>query len=285
MFSIHPLGPHLGSACALLDCGETALLLDTGFGYCAPSALTQLRGLLGDRPLDGILLSHSHYDHVDGLSCFRDAYPDAPVLASKVAAEILRRPHALARMASLDAAAAQDDGFPPLPSLRPPVIDRTLEDGERFSLGGLSIRAVATPGHTRCSMSFFFPDLSLLCTSETTGVYADPSHLMPGMIVGYRMTLEALDRSEALAPRWIYVPHNGLLDGRQREDYFRDARKATLWTGALIRRMYAAGASEAERLDAYRARAYPAGCLQPERAFLLNARAMIDRLTAELCEA
>ena len=46
MFSIHPLGPHLGSACALLDCGETALLLDTGFGYCAPSALTQLRGYL-----------------------------------------------------------------------------------------------------------------------------------------------------------------------------------------------------------------------------------------------
>ena len=283
MFSVHPLSPHLGSACALLDADGTALLLDAGFAYCADYARTKLHTLLEDRPLQGMLITHSHYDHIDGVPLLKAAYPDAIVYSSAYTSEVLARPRALAQMQALDEAAAADDGLPPLIPFQAPSIDRVLSDGEIFSVGSLEVEAITTPGHTRCSMSFFFPSLSLLCASETTGVYADESHMMPGMIVGYQMTLDAIDRLEALSPEHIYLPHNGLLPDKTRTRYFKEAREVAEWTADLIRTMHQAGADEGEILAAYRARVYPPGCLQPERAFLLNARAMIARLTAELC--
>ena len=43
-----------------------------------------------------------------------------------------------------------------LGTVKQPVIDRELEDGEIFSFGGKEIRCVLCPGHTLGVMSFFF---------------------------------------------------------------------------------------------------------------------------------
>jgi hydroxyacylglutathione hydrolase len=74
-----------------------------------------------------ILLTHHHGDHIGG-------------------AEALARRHG-ARIAG---AAADRHRLPPL--------DRTLEDGQRLEIGGLSARVFAVPGHTSGHLAFVVED-------------------------------------------------------------------------------------------------------------------------------
>ena len=55
-----------GDSAFLIDDGETAVLCDTGFGFTGYSVADNIQRILGDRPLDYILLTHSHYDHALG---------------------------------------------------------------------------------------------------------------------------------------------------------------------------------------------------------------------------
>ncbi len=61
--SIPAVGEH-GFAC-LVECGKTQILVDTGQGF---GIERNMRVLHKDfRALDGVVLSHGHYDHVGGL--------------------------------------------------------------------------------------------------------------------------------------------------------------------------------------------------------------------------
>jgi glyoxylase-like metal-dependent hydrolase (beta-lactamase superfamily II) len=68
--------------------------------------------------IQAILLTHHHGDHVDIAEYERF---DVPVVASAEAAELIGGD----------------------------VVDRNIEDGETVEFGGLSIEAIATPGHAR----------------------------------------------------------------------------------------------------------------------------------------
>jgi glyoxylase-like metal-dependent hydrolase (beta-lactamase superfamily II) len=65
---------------------------------------------LGTAKLDAVLLSHSHYDHVAGLSALRKEWPDLAAYGSHRAKEILMKPNALATIRNLSQEAADAAG-------------------------------------------------------------------------------------------------------------------------------------------------------------------------------
>ena len=65
MLKIQNVGAFPGGDAFLLDDGSGACLLDTGFGFCGEALAVHVRRALAERPLDAILLTHSHYDHFD----------------------------------------------------------------------------------------------------------------------------------------------------------------------------------------------------------------------------
>ncbi|SEP73652.1 RNA processing exonuclease, beta-lactamase fold, Cft2 family [Faunimonas pinastri] len=75
---------HKAPACFLLETGSKRLLLDLGEG--ASGELPDLRGV---GPVDAILISHGHGDHVDGLK-LRDRIGSPPVYGSEYVAHKLR---------------------------------------------------------------------------------------------------------------------------------------------------------------------------------------------------
>jgi metallo-beta-lactamase class B len=113
------------------------IVLDAGFAETAPMILANIRKL-GFKPEDVkfLLNSQAHYDHAAGFAELKRA--TGATLAVMVGdAELMAR------------GGVKDFAFGdkyPYPPIKP---DRILHDGDTIELGGTTMKAVLTPGHTR----------------------------------------------------------------------------------------------------------------------------------------
>ena len=100
-----------GDASFLIDDGNTSILYDTGFGFTGYDVADNIKLVLGERKLDYIFLTHSHYDHALGSAYILRRYPDAKVVAGKYAVGIFERDGAKRTMKELDAKFAEKCEF------------------------------------------------------------------------------------------------------------------------------------------------------------------------------
>lgn len=108
----------------------------------APHDAGAIKAAIGDRDVTAILCTHSHNDHVNA----------APAIAQTFEAPILLNP---------DDRVVWNLTYPD----REP--DGTLADGETFTVGGVTLRAIATPGHSPGSTCFYAPELGTLFSGDT----------------------------------------------------------------------------------------------------------------------
>lgn len=120
------------------------VLIDGGLEQTAPIILENIRKL-GFRAEDVrlILCTHAHTDHAGGLARLK-AVTGARLYAGEADVE------SLARGGRGDFAFGDTLPFPAVKA------DRGVRDGEEFVFGGLRIRAVGTPGHTKGCTSWAF---------------------------------------------------------------------------------------------------------------------------------
>ena len=118
-----------------------------------------------------ILSTEPHFDHAGGLAALaRDS--GATVVASGPAAEVLAR----GRSGPDDPQQAWLAPFPPVQRLKP------MRDGETLTLGGVTVTARATPGHTPGSMSWTWRS----CQDDDCRTVVFGSSLNPIAAEGYR---------------------------------------------------------------------------------------------------
>jgi glyoxylase-like metal-dependent hydrolase (beta-lactamase superfamily II) len=115
----------------LLTCPDTneSFIVDPGGGVDALLARARTRGVT----VIGIILTHSHIDHVDGMTAAKDA-TGAPIYLHREAEEMYRGVVAQARWFGMDMA--------PLPP-----IDEYLVEGETLRLGSCELTVRFAPGH------------------------------------------------------------------------------------------------------------------------------------------
>ncbi len=166
--------------------------------------------------IEAILITHTHVDHS----------PGARLLKERTGAEIIGcGPHRPARalleneVNPLDASGDKDY-----------VPDRLLEDGEMFEAAGISLEAVATPGHTSNHLCFALAGEPVLLSADhvmgwSTSVVAPPD----GSMRDYMASIDKLlARSET-----VYLPgHGGIV--RNAIDYVRDLKQHRLDREASI---------------------------------------------------
>jgi glyoxylase-like metal-dependent hydrolase (beta-lactamase superfamily II) len=268
----------------LIDDGNTAILYDTGFGFTGHQIARNIRARLGDRPLDYIFLTHSHYDHALGCASILMHYPKAKVVAAAYAKQIFEKPSALAAMGRLDQKAAQHYGIrdyqaPELPS----PVDLAVSDGDRLTCGDLTFTVVALPGHTKCSIGFYLERERLLLGSETLGVYFGQETYLPSFLVGYQMTLASFQKAKALDVEQILVPHYGVIQGEEADAYLRRSEEITRHTAQRIRELSRSGCSEEAIFEDCTRRFYHPHVVPtyPPEAFKLNTGIMIRLVLTE----
>lgn len=115
---------------------ETCVVID------APHDVDVICSVVGDRECAGILLTHAHDDHVR-MAPELSAALEAPLLLSPADREVWALTHG------------------DLPW------DGDVEDGDVFTVAGIEIVAIATPGHSPGSVCYHVPELGILFTGDT----------------------------------------------------------------------------------------------------------------------
>lgn len=264
--------------------GSKIVAVDPGMAYCSDRTIEELEKITGGRPVEAVLLTHSHYDHVGALPAFRKKWPDLKVYAGEHAQKILLRPGARAtiRKLSEDAAALNGVVLPEDYDEDMLTVDEAIADGEEMTIGDIRIRAVETAGHTRDSFSFLI-DGQTLIASETIGLPAHRGTYTPQFLVSFRMTQESLEKTIALAPQRLCLPHAGIIEHPDEEtwNWFRQGldRAAVQMMGLLRKKK-----THEERMEALAEKYWepdrPGGW--PRRGFDLNFAAMLGVVEKEL---
>lgn len=278
----------IGTGAVFLLRGKANLLFEAGMAYAADAMVEAIERELGDDgSLDGVLLSHSHYDHVAGLPALRKRWPELKTYASVRAQEILVKPGALATIRRLSGEAAAAAELPWDRDYRDEdlKIDVALEDGERVRIGDHQVFAFATIGHTRCSMSYVVDGEVMLC-SETVGVMGKEGGYMPSFLVDYRGAEESIRRSSEIPVSEIILNHYGLVSPENRAgiwvrlmEELRDSRDR------MVEIMNAF--PEDEKALREMERVFHGNVdkkLQPDEAFYINAASMMRTLRRQFPE-
>lgn len=129
---------------------ERLALVDPG--PADPRHLTALRAAIGGRPVEAILLTHTHKDH-SALVPLTKAMTKAPVWFGG-----RHRPSRPRRPFEVDWVARESD--------RDLVPERTLKDREVLDVAGMKIEVIATPGHCANHLCFGVKDTPWLLSGD-----------------------------------------------------------------------------------------------------------------------
>ncbi|MCL2188807.1 MAG: MBL fold metallo-hydrolase [Defluviitaleaceae bacterium] len=181
---------------------KAAVLYDTTFGM---GDLAQaVHEVIGELPLH-VVLSHGHYDHVNGAAQFKSAYIHAEdkVLCLKHASRTGRR-------RAIDNYAIYEQ---PLPEGFDADVYihagagtlKMVEIGHIFDLGSLTIEVVALEGHTAGSIGLLAREPRILLTSDALG----PHHwLFLNESLPMTDYLAMLTRTQRLPFDFFYIGHS-----------------------------------------------------------------------------
>lgn len=274
-----------GDSAFLIDDGTTAVLYDTGFGFTGYAMADKVREILRERPLDYILLTHSHYDHALGSVYLRKRYPKVQVVAGAYAEKIFLKPTARAVMRDLDRKAAASWGIVDYEDLIDELrADIAVADGDVIECGAMRFTAVELPGHTKCSIGYYLAENQLLLASETLGVYAGKGIYLPSFLVGYQMTLDSIRKAKSLDIQKMVIPHYGLVSGTEVQDYLFHGEETAKKSAALILEQLKQGKNTADILE-YMTEAFYTDQVKlgyPYDAFRMNTEIMINLVRKEL---
>lgn len=274
-----------GDSGFLIDDGTTAILFDTGFAFTGNRVAENIRSILGERSLDYIFLSHSHYDHALGTPYITRVFPQAKVVAGTYADRIFHRDSARAAMRRMNEKAAVQYGISQWEDLIDRLrVDIPVEDGDSIICGDLHFTAIALPGHTKCSMGYYLREAKMLLSVETLGVYSGGDIYMPSFLVGYQITLEAFRKVGLLDIERMLLPHYGVVEGEMVSVFLENSEKATRENARIILDLFRRGKNVEEILRILKEQDYRESIrpIYPIDAYLLNTGIMIEQVRREL---
>ncbi|MFA7636949.1 MAG: MBL fold metallo-hydrolase [Monoglobales bacterium] len=274
-----------GDSAFLIDDGKTSIMYDSGFAFTGTKVAEKIKKVLGERSLDYIFLTHSHYDHALGSVYALEIWPDAKVVAGEYAAKIFAKPTAKAIMRDLDGKFAKTCGVDEYVDLIDNLkVDIPVANGDVIKAGDMEFIALNLPGHTKCSVGYYCKEERLLLGCESIGVYNGEDDVIPSYLVGYKMALDSIDRVSRLDIDKILLPHFGLIDGEKAKYYLKKARESAVSTADMIVKMLKEGKDKDEIAQSFKERFYRGYVkeIYPIDAMNLNTGITINLLEKEL---
>ena len=268
------------------------LMIDAGVNLLGPRYLTSVKDILGDiDQLHYLFLTHSHYDHVGSAHYLKRHIPGLRIGAHARVAGLLKKPSVLEMMNRLSAnhvellkynTAGEDL------TLHPFETDLLLKQGDEFDLGELTCRVYETPGHTKDSLAFYFPEIKALFPSEACGVLQDEtrSELQVEFLTSYRDYIDSLKLMISIEPEIVCLGHGWVLTHKDAKDFLKRSLSETFRYRELIESYLDAADGDIEKAIqdmAHTEYDIKGGILQERVAYVTNLSAQVKHI-AELRE-
>lgn len=185
-----PVGPLQANCYVFWKRPEAAVVVDPG------DEAERIGRRLDDRGIRPRLLlnTHGHFDHIGAVEPLKKRY-GAPYRVHRDELAIMSMVPPGSRLWGI---------LMPVP----PVPDGFVEPGERFDVGGLSVEAVHTPGHTPGSTCFHVPEAKCVFTGDTLFLGSVGRSDFPGGD-GDRLLRSIRERLLSLPPETIVYPGHG----------------------------------------------------------------------------
>jgi len=263
-------------------------LIDAGAAYFGPKYLDDLTLILGDDlRVDYLFFTHSHFDHIGAAPFLMRRVANLTPAAHPYLFTVLTRDGAkktigrLNRVGCAEAVASGelheadfDYGI-----IRPGL---QLSDNDVIDLGGLTIRVVATPGHTGDSLSYYVERTGEVFTGEAAGIIpGEELYVGPEFLSSYRDYMNSLEKIRALKPTTIYTGHHTRVESRDLDRFFQAAIRDTRNLREKIERyLLETGMDEATVVNRIKEEEYHdlRKSRQMEEAYVLNLTAQVRHI-------
>jgi glyoxylase-like metal-dependent hydrolase (beta-lactamase superfamily II) len=136
------------------DAGGSAALVDSSYIAHAPQTIALLKHALAGAPLDWLVNTHCHSDHMGGNAAIQREFGCRTSLPSGEAALISRWDE---RELLLGFADQRAERF---------VHDDSFDEGAVLTMGGLAWQVIAAPGHDPHAVMFWSPDERVLISGD-----------------------------------------------------------------------------------------------------------------------
>ena len=239
-----------GDSAFLIDDGKTSIMYDSGFAFTGYKVAENIKALLKNRKLDYIFLTHSHYDHALGSVYVKKMYPEAKIVAGEYAATIFAKPTAKKVMRELDNKFAKVCGVNEYEDLIDELsVDIAVKDGDIIQAGDMKFTAISLPGHTKCSFGFYLEEEKLLLGSETLGVYGGDGIVCPSYLIGYKTTMESIEKATKMEIENILIPHYGVLEGKEAKNYIKLGKQNAEETAEELSKILRCGGTDEDAFN------------------------------------
>jgi glyoxylase-like metal-dependent hydrolase (beta-lactamase superfamily II) len=281
------------SPCYLLN-GKKAVLFESGFSCVASLYEEDIRKVLEKREPDILFLTHVHYDHCGATSYLKRLFPSLRVAASEKAAAIIKRPNAQRVMVELSRSAASfirehstistarliDEDFQPF------EVDMVLRDGQTIDLDGVTVRVMATPGHTNDMLSYYIPEEKILIGTEAVGCDDRSGQLIIEPLTDYDVFLSSLKRLATLDVEILCQGHHVVWVGAgEVRDFFSRSLAKAIALPEKVEQLLLEEDGAIERVVAkIKAEEYDKNTESkpPEEAYIMNVRVRVGLFAARM---
>jgi len=203
--------------------GDKYALLGGGVAWEAPRLEAQLDRFRIDRNrIQYLVISHAHHDHCGVVPYLIEKYPHIQKIASPYCTHILKKSQPARLMREVNRKILESMNRPHFHDgisldFRSFPIDRQVADGDRIELGGgLTLHFYLTPGHSRCSLTTYIPELKALFPADALPFpETGKRELTVTANHDYDEYISSLEKIEPLPISMVGYEHGGALTGEE----------------------------------------------------------------------